>query len=110
MFNFRSALTIALGGGKGGVTGIACEYSTKASVASFSGAFPASQYNAIYAKPAASANLSHKQFSAAGDYIALSDIHLYAISGTEKVLRTVWTNYGSSVYTLNVWGEVHVIG
>ena len=109
-FSFRSNHTVGLGGAKGGVTGIANRSSLDAATVSHAGSIAVTSYNAIYAKKAAAQNLSHKIFSAAGDHISLSDAYLTLTGPSTRVFRTVWTNYGASYYTLNVWGEVHIIG
>jgi hypothetical protein len=110
MFNFRSSLNIMQGGAQAGVTGIATRLSTEASTFSHSGTFAANSYNALYSKKAAAQNLSHKIFSSSGDNISLTEAHLVLINSTTRAFRTVWTNYGNDYYTLNVWGQVAIIG
>ena len=70
------------------------------------GTIGTSSYNAFYSKKAASVNLSHKVFDAAGNNtVCLTDAYL-----TGSVLRTTWTNYGGSLETLNCWAEIQVVG
>lgn len=111
-FSFRSNRTIAEGSAKAGVHGVATRSSLEATTFSLGGPTSAAitAYNACYSKKAAALNLSHKIFSAAGDYIALTDAYLTLVDASTRVLRTRWTNYGASNYTLNCWGEVQVIG
>jgi hypothetical protein len=111
-FSFRSIRTSGEGGGKSGVTGIATRSSLEATVFSLGGhgSVALTSYNACYSKKASALNLSHKVFSSAGDDIVLTEAYLTLISGSQRVLRTTWTNYGASIKTLNCWGEVQVIG
>ncbi|MGD9156787.1 MAG: hypothetical protein PVG39_00135 [Desulfobacteraceae bacterium] len=112
-FSFRSNHTVAEGGGKAGVHGIATRNQFETTVFSLGGHGTTSitSYNAVYSKVASATNLSHKVFSQADtESVCLTDAYLTLISGTERVLRTIWTNYGGSIETLNCWGEVQVIG
>ena len=112
LFSFRSAKTIGTGSAKAGVTGIATRSSTQASAVSLGGwvTWPQTSLTAFYTKPSSALNLSHKIFTASGNFISLSDIALVATGPATRVLRTYWTNYGSSFYTLSAHGEVTVIG
>lgn len=111
-FSFRSNHTVAEGGAKAGVHGIATRSSLETTTFSLGGhgTMTTTAYNACYSKKAAAMNLSHKVFSSGGDDIVLTDAYLYLVSASVRVLRTTWTNYGGSVYTLNCWGEVQIIG
>jgi len=111
MFSFRSNHTVANGGAKAGVIGVANDNSlhTTAMGLGGHGTLGTSAYNHVYAKPAAALNLSDKIFSAGGDLISLTEAY---ITGTvpNRKLRTEWTNYGASTLTLNCWGQIAVIG
>lgn len=111
-FSFRSNRSIAEGGGKAGVHGIATRSILETTTFSLGGntSLTITAYNACYSKKASAMNLSHKVFSSGGNYICLTDAYLTLISGTERVLRTTWTNYGAAIYTLNCWGEVQIVG
>lgn len=112
-FSFRGAKATGPGGtGRAGVAGVATRSSIEASALSFANwsQHPIHQIPAFYAKPAAALNLSHKVFTASGEFVSLSDIALVATGPSTRVLRTYWTNYGFSYYTLNAWGEIAVIG
>lgn len=110
MFDFRTNKPLMLGGAYAGLTGIATSTSIDAVCFSHSGVFAGNSYNAIYAKRGGAVNLSHKMFSSTGIEICLTEAHLYLVDASTKVFRTVWTNYGSGYSTLNVWGQVHIIG
>jgi hypothetical protein len=112
MFSFRGIKTVAEGGGKSGIIGIATRSSLEASTVSLGGhgTISSGAYNASYSKKAAALYLSHKCFDSTGGNLALTDASLVATSGSTRVLRTTWTNFAASYKTLNVWGEVQVIG
>lgn len=113
-FAFRSNWTCAEGSGKAGVVGFTTRNGmTEATAISTGGnsTIARSAYNAVYSKAGNAMNLSHKVFdSILGSYICLTDTYLVLIDANTRVLRTTWTNFGSSYYTLNVWGEVQIIG
>jgi len=112
MFSLRGIKTVAEGGAKSGVIGIATRSQLEASTVSVGGhgSITSGAYNAHYSKKAAAQNLSHKVFDSAGNYISLTNAYLYATGASTRVLRLVWTNYGASYKTLNCWGEVQVLG
>lgn len=112
MFTFRSNRTVELSNAKAGVTGIATRSSLDASTFSAGGNVSIGQtaYGAIYTKVGAALYLSHKIFDSAGADIALTDIYLTATGPSTRVLRTTWTNFSAGNRTLNVWGEVGVLG
>lgn len=112
-FSFKAAKATGPGGnGNAGVAGVATRSSIEASALSFAdwSQHPIWQLPAFYSKPAASLNLSHKVFTASGEFISLTDIYLTLTGPSTRVLRTEWTNYGFAYYTLNAWGEIAVIG
>lgn len=115
LFNFVSAHVI-WGTGKAGVTGVAkrnSAYATDTTVASLGGdqIFGGyGTYNCIYSKVSGALQLSHKIFSSGGADIALTDAWIETTSSTTRVLRTWWTNFAAANRTLNVWGEVAVLG
>lgn len=113
-FGFRSPWTCAEGSGKAGIVGFTTRNGmTEATVMSAGGhgIISNTAYVAVYSKAAGAMNLSHKVFNALpGNYISLTDIYLTTTGPTTRVLRTQWTNYGTSYKTLNVWGEVQIIG
>ena len=112
LFSLRSIHTSAEGVANSGITGIAFRQQLHTTVFSFGGQgnLGVSSYNAVYSKPGGSTQLSHKIFDSAGDFIALTDAWLFLTSPTTRVLRTYWTNYGSSYKTLNCWGEIAIMG
>jgi hypothetical protein len=112
LFSFRSMHDVEMGSAKAGVTGVATRSQLQASSVSIGGdgTLTTASKVTFYCKPAAALNLSDKIFSAAGDFITLSDAYLYLTSPTTRVLRTQWTNYGASYLTLNARGHVAVIG
>jgi len=116
LFNLRSRRVVADGSGMAGVTGVAkraSAYSGKTTTASLGGHSALSSYgsyNCIYSKAASSLHLSHKVFDSAGDFIVLTDAWIETTSPTTRVLRTWWTNFGSTNKTLNCWGQIAVLG
>ena len=94
-FSLRSNKTVEMAGAKAGVTGIATRSPIEATTASLGGhgSLGSTSYNAIYSKVGSALNLSHKVFSAAGDYIALTNAYLTLTGPSTRVLRTEWTNY-----------------
>ena len=112
LFSLRGIKTVAEGGGKSGVIGIASRSSLEASTVSVGGhgTISSKAYNASYSKKAAAMNLSHKCFSSLGTGIALTGAYLAATGASSRVLRLTWTNYGAATRTLNCWGEIQVIG
>jgi len=113
MFSFRSAHDCEPGaGGKAGVVGIATRNQLDAAAITLGGhGLPATTaYHAAYAKRAAALNLSDKIFSVGGDDIVLTDAYLTLTGPTTRVLRTTWTNYSAGNRTLDVRGQVQVIG
>lgn len=110
MFTFRSIWNTWQAGAKAGVVGIAMDSSlrTTTMVLGGHGTQVTSSYNMVYSKVAAALNLSDKIFSAAGDNISLTEC--YIKTSPSVVLRTEWTNYSAGNLTLNVWGEIGVIG
>ena len=113
LFSFRAAKITGPGSnGRAGCTGIATRSSIEASSVSFANwaTHPIHQLQAFYSKPAAALNLSHKVFTSSGNYVALTEAYLTLTGPSTRVLRTLWTNYGFSYYTLNAWGEIAVIG
>ena len=112
LFTFRSNCTVDLSGGKAGVTGIATRSSLDASTFSAGGdsGIGKTAYGAIYTKVGAALDLSHKIFDSAGADIALTDIYLTATGPSTRVLRTTWTNFSAGNRTLNVWGEIGILG
>jgi hypothetical protein len=112
-FSLRSGHTCSEGGGKAGVHGVATRSQLEATTFSLGGhgTIATSAYNACYSKRASAMNLSHKVFSAADtESLALTEAYLTLTGPTTRVLRLVWTNYGTTVDTLNCWGEVQVVG
>lgn len=112
MFTFRSNRTVELASAKAGVIGVATRSSLDASTFSAGGdvSIGTTAYAAIYTKVGAALYLSHKIFDSAGADIALSDVYLAATGPSTRVLRTLWTNFSAGNRTLNVWGEVGVLG
>jgi hypothetical protein len=111
-FSFQSNKVIAEGSGKAGVHGIATRSQFETTTFSLGGhgTTTTTAYNACYSKKASTMNLSHKVFASVGYYISLTEAYLTLISASERVFRTVWTNYGASIYTLHCIGQVQVIG
>jgi len=109
--NLRSVRTVAEGGGKAGVIGIATRSILEATCASLGGytSISISGQNSWYSKPGGSLLLSHKVFDSAGGYIALTEAYLTLTGPTTRVLRTTWTNFGSSNKTLSVSGVLGVV-
>lgn len=110
MFSFRSNHIVAMGGARAGVIGVAStnQLRTTAMTIGGHGTLTLTAYSMVYSKVASALNLSDKIFSSAGDNISLTDA--YIITGSPTVLRTSWTNYSAGNLTLNVWGEIGVIG
>jgi hypothetical protein len=108
-FSFRSIKEIAFGG-KAGLIGVADsnQFRTTCGTIGGHGGLGVTTYNMIYSKAASALNLSDKVFSSAGDAVSLTEC--YIVPGSPTVLRTQWTNYGSGLKTLNVWGQIGVIG
>lgn len=65
-------------------------------------------YGAFYSKGGGSLTLSHKMFTTAGMFVALSEIQLQSTGPSTRVLRLEFTNYGSSDYTLSCWLEAQI--
>jgi hypothetical protein len=108
----RSNHNTDLSGAKAGVTGIATRSQFEAATCSLGGhgTLASTSYNAMYSKKASAMYLSHKVFSSTGDGIALTEAYLYeTVSGTTRVLRTIWTNISASNKTLNCYGELAVL-
>ena len=99
-------------GGKGGVHALVSDVAYLEAT-SFSQGGPSSWqsggYFGVFAKPAASLDLSQRIFDSTGK-IALTDAYITTTGPSTKVLRTTWTNYGASYLTLSAIGEVHVEG
>lgn len=112
MFALRSNRTVAEGGGKSGVIGIATRNILETSCVSIGGYGSIAQTAeaAVYTKKASALNLSHKIFDTpAHGYISLTDAWLQATGPSSRVLRTYWTNYSASNLTLQCWAEIGVI-
>lgn len=112
MFNLRSLHTVAFASGKAGAIGIATDNTIEASCMSVGGhaSLASTSYNAVYTKPSGASLLTHKVFDQSNNMtVALSDAHLVT-SGSGRYLRLAFTNYGAFFETLNVWGEIGVIG
>jgi len=113
IFSLRSSKSVEEGDARAGVTGLASRNQFYTSTASLggNGDLGSAAYNAIYSKAAGALNLSHKVFNTeAGYYVSLTDAWLVATGPATRVLRTYWTNYGGSIYTLSCYGEVGVLG
>lgn len=113
LFTFRAAKpTGPASQGHAGCAGVATRSSIQASSVSIGdwSQHPLVQKQAFYSKPAAALNLSYKVFTATGQFVSLSDIYLTLTGPSTRVLRTLWTNYGYSYYTLTAYGEFGVIG
>lgn len=110
MFTFRSNHDTWQAGAKAGVIGVASENQLRTTTMTWGGHGTkiTTSYNMVYSKAAAALNLSDKIFSTAGDLISLTECYIRA--GSPKQLRTEWTNYGSTILTLNVWGQIAIIG
>jgi hypothetical protein len=67
-------------------------------------------YVGAFTKITGGTDVSHRIWTTSGSYIALSDVYLPLTSPTTRVLRMVFTNYGSSNYILTVYGEIEVLG
>ncbi len=111
MFTFRSVRTVQTAGAKGGTHGIATDGQLEPSTATLGGhaTIASTGYNMIYSSPGGDFNLSDKIFSSTGLYIAMTGCYITGGAGS-RVLRTTWTNYGGTVQTLDVRGEVAVLG
>lgn len=113
IFSLRSNRTIAEASGKSGLVGVASRLITKTSCASIGGHADLAGYGAyscVYSKAGGSVQLSHKIFASDGTDIALTDAWINLTGPTTRVLRTYWTNYGASYKTLDVSGQVAVLG
>lgn len=112
LFQLRSNHTIELSNAKAGVVGIATRSSLQASTFSVGGhgTITSTAYAAFYSKVASALNLSHKVFDSAGADIALTEAYLTATGPSTRVLRLTWTNYSAGNRTLNVWGELGILG
>jgi len=112
MFSFRGPKVVETSQARAGVTGIATRSSIQTSAASIGGWTSITTANkvAFYSKPGGALNLSHKVFTIAGNYISLSDAWIHQTGPSTRVFRTQWTNYGFSYHTIDVRGEVAVIG
>jgi hypothetical protein len=113
VFSFRGLMTTSDGGGKSGLNGVATRNSLEATCISFTagvGVFIVGSYHAVYSKPAAVANLSHKMWGATGEHVVLRDAWLELTAPTTRVFRTQWINYAGSLQTLKCWGEVQCFG
>lgn len=111
-FWLHSVKTVAQGGARAGCFGVCSSNSLRTSTYNTGGHVPSiifGNYSQVYSKVASALNLSDKVFSSAGDYIALANAFI-TTSGPNRVLRFEWTNYGFSTLTLNVWGEIAIIG
>lgn len=110
MYTFRSIWNTWQGGAKAGVIGIATTNRLRTTTMTWGGhgTQVTSSYNMVYSKAANALNLSDKIFSSAGQDISLTDC--YIVPGTPAQLRTEWTNYSAGNRTLNVWGEIVIIG
>lgn len=112
LFAFRSPRIVETSQARAGVTGIATRNMLEAAAASIGGwtSITTASKVAFYSKPGGALNLSHKIFTGSGNYISLSDIWLAQTGPSTRVLRTQWTNYGFFYYTLDVRGEIQVLG
>jgi len=112
LFSLQGGLSIAEGGAKPGVIGVATRTYSGATCASLGGqtATVLTAYCAIYSGPGGALNLSHKIFTVAGRYVSLSLAYLPATGPSTRVLRLEFTNYGASNYTLWCKGEIQVLG
>jgi len=111
-FCFRSVRTVAEGGGKAGICGIATRNQTHASsiVLGGYGSIADTAMNTIYTKPGGSLYLSDKMFDSTGSDISLTDIWLTLTDPATRVLRTTWTNFSTGLRTLNIWAEIEIRG
>lgn len=109
-FSFRSNKTVEKDSAKAGCTGVANRSVVQAASFSHDGVISNPAEGAFYAKTSGALNLSHKVFSSLGTDVALSNIWLEQTGPSTRVLRTEWTNYGAVQHTLNVWGQIQVVG
>ena len=112
-FSFRGPHVVVTSDVRAGCHGVASRNQLETSTVSMGGWTTMSATNkvAFYSKKAATMNLSHKVFTVAGQHISLTDAWLYeTVPGVTRVFRTQWTNYGYSYYTLDVLGNVAVVG
>lgn len=110
MYTFRSNHNVWLAGAKAGVIGIATTNRFRSTAMTWGGhgTGASTAYNMVYSKAASALNLSDKIFASTGADIAL--LECYIIPGTPARLHTEWINYSAGLRTLNVWGQIAIIG
>lgn len=73
-------------------------------------AWQSGSYPGIFSKVASSLDLSHRIYTTAGQFVALTDAYLAATGSTTRVLRMTFTNYGAAYHTLTAYGSIVVKG